>query len=289
LPAVTKRFVIALSATALLAAACGGASTNPAFPEGSFSVPSSSDLSIGEERLLVGVSLSDNTRLGSPDEEVTFTVSPDGAPDEGQTVDATFVWILEPVVGLYRANVNFDRPGIWQVVVTPEGADPLPPALFNVFEDSFAPKPGERAPLPETPTLADFTIEELTTDAEPDLGFYDTSIPDAVATGKPTVVVFSTPAYCLTSACGPLLNIVKEAAPSHPDVNFVHVEIFTGLTDPDFVPDGAHLAPAVGPAWYNLPSEPWVFVIDGDGAVSARFEGVMDSGELAAALAMISL
>lgn len=288
MPSVIKRIAVPLAAVALLAGACGG-STNPAFPDGSFSVPSSGDLSVGEERLLVGVALADNTRLGSPEDRVKFTVSPDGAPEEAQVVDASFVWILEPVVGLYRANVEFDRPGIWQVVVTPDGADPLEPSLFNVFEESFAPKPGEKAPLPDTPTLAEYSIEELTTDSEPDLSFYELSLTEAVATGRPTVLVFSTPAYCQTSACGPLLNIVKEAAPEHPDVNFVHVEVFTGLTDPDFVPDGAHLAPAVGPEWYNLPSEPWVFVIDGQGIISARFEGVMDAGELEAAIGKISL
>jgi len=291
-----KRLLTGLVAVALVAASCGGDPESSSevggsgdFPEGSFAVPSSGDLSVGEERLLVGVALADNTRLGSPDDEVTFTVSPDGAPDEAQVVEATYVWILEPVVGLYRANVSFDRPGIWQVVVTPAGSEPLEPALFNVFEEPFAPKPGEQAPLPDTPTLEDFAIEELTTDGDPDLSFYEMSLPDAVATGNPTVLVFSTPAYCQTSACGPLLDIVKDTAPQYPEVNFIHVEVFTGLTEPDFAPDGAHLAPAVGPDWYNLPSEPWVFVIDGDGLISDRFEGVMDSGELADALGKISL
>ncbi|NND01560.1 MAG: hypothetical protein HKN91_02130 [Acidimicrobiia bacterium] len=291
-----NRFVAVLLIWGIVFVACGGdpdtfteVGGGESFPEGSFAVPSSGDLSVGEERLLVGVSLADNTRLGSPGDDVTFTISPEGAPDEARVVPATYVWILEPVVGLYRANVEFDRPGIWQVVVTPAGADPLEPALFNVFEESFAPKPGEPAPLPDTPTLDDMPIEELTTDGDPDPSFYQTSLPDAVASGDPTVLVFSTPAYCQTSACGPLLDIVKDAAPGYPDVNFIHVEVFTGLTDPDFAPDGAHLAPAVGPDWYNLPSEPWVFVIDEDGLVSDRFEGVMDSGELADALGKISL
>ena len=48
--------------------------------------------------------------------------------------------------------------------------------------------------------------------------------------------------------------------------------------------DAEHLAPAVGPEWYNLPSEPWVFVIDENGTVTGRFEGVMDPAELDAML-----
>ncbi len=274
---------------ALAVAACGGEGATDAFPEGSFSVVASADLSVGADRLLVGVSLPDNTRLGSPEDAVSLSVAPDGDPDEAQVVAGTFIWILEPVVGLYRADVEFDRAGIWSVTVTPDGGSPLEPSLFNVFETSFAPRIGEVAPLPPTPTLADSTIEELTTDTDPDSRFYETSLGDAVASGSPTVLVFSTPAYCQTSACGPLLDLVKDAAPSYPEVNFVHVEVFTGLTDPDFVPDSAHLAPSVGPDWYNLPTEPWVFVIDSSGIISARFEGVMAATELEDALRKISL
>jgi hypothetical protein len=62
------------------------------------------------------------------------------------------------------------------------------------------------------------------------------------------------------------------------------VEIYAGFNKPDFVPDGDHLAPAVTIAGWNLPSEPWVFVIDEAGVISHRFEGVMDPAELVAAL-----
>jgi len=72
-------------------------------------------------------------------------------------------------------------------------------------------------------------------------------------------------------------------------VNFIHVEVYTGLTDPDFVPDEAHLAPAAGEEWYRLISEPWVFVIDQAGRIAARFEGVMDASELTEVLTKISL
>ena len=35
---------------------------------------------------------------------------------------------------------------------------------------------------------------------------------------------------------------------------------------------------------YNLPSEPWLFVIDSDGKISTRIEGAFSEGELNAAL-----
>lgn len=67
---------------------------------------------------------------------------------------------------------------------------------------------------------------------------------------------------------------------TYPEVNFIHVEVYTGLQDSDFAPDPAHLAPAVTAEYWNLPSEPWVLVVDRNGIVQTRFEGVLDPSEL---------
>lgn len=134
------------------------------------------------------------------------------------------------------------------------------------------------------PTLRDYPIDELTTDQNPDLRFYQTSLDEAVRAGNKTVLVFSTPAFCQTTACGPVLDNAKRVSEVFPNVDFIHVEVYTGLTDPDFVPDAAHLAPAVHAEAWNLQSEPWVFVIDEAGIVTARFEGVMSTDGLTAAL-----
>lgn len=273
---------------ALAVVSCGGdASPGDAaasFPDDAFAVRASTDIGVGVERLLIGIGDATGARLGSPEDPILIEVAPEADPDAIQRQEGIWTWIVPNATGLYRTTFDFDTPGLWVATVTPQGAEPLEPLIFNVAGDPFAPALGEPAPITPTPTLADHSIEELTTDPEPDPSFYELSLDEAVASGKPTVLVFSTPAYCRTSACGPLLEHVKDLAPDHPDVNFIHVEVFTGLTDPDFAPDAAHLAPAVGPDWYNLPSEPWVFVIDESGAIAARFEGVMDPAELDAIL-----
>ena len=280
----TPRSIGAVVALSILVAACGGSAEPSTFPDGAFAIRASSDIGLGNERLLLGVGDADGTRLGSPDDAVTITVHPEDDSAAAQTTEGSWTWIVDGAIGLYRATFDFDQPGIWEATVTPEAGPALEPVLFSVSEDPFAPGLGERAPTAPTPTLADLPIEELTTDPNPDPAFYETSLADALAAGDPTVLVFSTPAYCQTAACGPLLDHVKEIAPDHPGVAFIHVEVYTGLTDPDFAPDAEHLAPAVGPEWYNLPSEPWVFVIDENGVVTGRFEGVMDPAELDAIL-----
>jgi len=268
---------------ALLLAACSSSST---FEEGTFAVTANFDIGAGEApgRLLVGLLEQDGTRVGSPDQHVELEVMPVGFPEESQRVPGTFTWIVENATGLYRGDFQFDRPGTWAVTVYPESGSPLPPVPFGVLEETFTPNVGEAAIVAPTPTLDDGPLEELTTDSDPDPRFYEISLEDALQSGRKTVLVFSTPAYCQTAACGPLLNNTKTLAADHADVNFIHVEVYTGLTQPDFAPDPAHLAPALGPDYWNLQSEPWVFVIDEGGTVTARFEGVMDPDELAAHL-----
>ena len=54
--------------------------------------------------------------------------------------------------------------------------------------------------------------------------------------------------------------------------------MFTNINDPDNIA----LAPAVEE--WGLPTEPWVFVVDAEGIVIARFEGLVAEEELAALL-----
>jgi hypothetical protein len=58
-------------------------------------------------------------------------------------------------------------------------------------------------------------------------------------------------------------------------VQFVHVDIYASNR-------GATLSPTVE-AW-GLPSEPWLFTIDGSGIIKERLDGAMATNEVTAAL-----
>jgi hypothetical protein len=75
-----------------------------------------------------------------------------------------------------------------------------------------------------------------------------------------------------------LLAQTKELIPRAPDVDFLHIEVYEGFNDPGFVLGRESLAPAV--TSFGLPTEPWVFVMDEQGVVTARLEGVLVDGEL---------
>ena len=238
----------------------------------------SSDLAIGSERLLVAVSDTNGARLPSPEIPVTITVWLDGREADTQVLPADFIWAIPDVSGLYKVNPEFDVPGIWVVSLQPDGGSPLEEFPIQVQESPLTVAVGETAPLSDSATLADAPIEEISSATHPDPSMYEMSIADAVTSGRPSVIVFATPKFCQTAICGPTLDRVLEVKPSYPDVNFLHVEVFSNLDDPE------NLATVPAVTEWGLPTEPWVFVVDADGIVVARFEGVFDAAELAEAL-----
>jgi hypothetical protein len=261
----------------ILVAACGGGDSGP-FPEGARAYSASSDPAVGTERLLIGVSGESGDRLASPDIPVILQVYPEGEPDAAQRIPGSFAWLIPDVSGLYRAWVDLDRPGLWVVEVVPESGTTPGPALVMVSEEPATPGVGDPAPLAESVTLADAPLEEITTDPAPDPRFYQMSVAEAVSSERPSVIVFATPAFCSSGACGPTMEVVRAMAPRYPDVDWVHVEVYTNLDDPG----NLQVVPAV--EQWGLETEPWVFVVDASGVVAARFEGVVTEEEIAAAL-----
>ncbi|MDP8959953.1 MAG: hypothetical protein M3N51_12400 [Actinomycetota bacterium] len=242
-----------------------------------YPVVASSDLALGVQRVLVALYDGDTQPVASPDLPVTLEFH---SPGGGRPIstEAGFMWTIPELRGVYRAEVAFEETGEWAVVVHPEGLPVTDPAPFTVQPEAATPQVGDPAPRSETPTAAEGSLAEVSTDTAPDPRFYQLSIAEAVTSGRPTVVVFATPRFCTSQVCGPTLELIKEEAPKYPDANFVHVEVY----DLEAAPEQLEPVPAVGE--WGLPSEPWVFVVDRDGRVSARFEGALAPRELQEAL-----
>lgn len=273
-----------------MAAACGGdeeggavtSSTglSPAVAE-TVVVRASSDLAVGTERLLMALASSSGGRLGSPDTKVSMLVFPAEDPQAAQEVDAKWIWAIPEVSGLYRATVVFDRAGTWLAELSVDG-EVLVPVAMTVAANPLTPAVGTPAPASDTPTAADVAdLADITTDSNPDPDLYQLSVADAVGSGRPSVVVFATPKFCETAICGPTLETIKEMKVSFPGVNFVHVEVFDlGASGDAASIEDLVVHPAV--LEWGLPSEPWVFVVDSDGTVMGRFEGVVAPEEIEA-------
>lgn len=234
----------------------------------------------GPQRVLVALlgSGGANQFLGSAEEPVTVEFLP---PDQSEAsrVTGSFLSTSGVALGLYVTSFEFDQPGPWTVRLAGDEAASTAGSV-NVASNSSVPEVGDPAPASVTPTAANNDeLAAITTDTEPNPDFYSLSIHEAVANGRPTAIVFSTPAFCQTAICGPTVEMVKVVAVNHPEVDFVHVEPF----ELEQARAGS-LVPIKAMLDWQLATEPWIFVVDGDGLVSASFEGIIGQDELDTAL-----
>jgi hypothetical protein len=133
---------------------------------------------------------------------------------------------------------------------------------------------GDKAPAMHTDTLTDVggDASKLSTRVPPEKDLLQTDYADALGK-KPIVITFATPQLCQSRVCGPVVDVVEQVrSQTKGDVAFIHQEIYK---DNDA---NKGYRPQLKP--YRLASEPWTYVIDRSGRVSARFEGAVSVGEL---------
>jgi hypothetical protein len=190
--------------------------------------------------------------------------------------------------GINAVELTFAAPGIWYAVAeAPVGGQTLVgAAAYQIFpkEASRSPYPGQPAPPTATPTVADPKGIDPICTRQPACDMHDVSMAAALGSGKPVLLAIGTPAFCQSRVCGPnideLLAVKQEFGGR---AVFVHAEVFVDDT-PESI-NGFKVTPAMKE--YGLRSEPWLFLVDRDGAVAARFEGPVTAGTIKASLAKL--
>jgi hypothetical protein len=187
----------------------------------------------------------------------------------GDEADATHIFV---------ATLPLTRPGKYWLLAEPEGGAEKVQALGNVVvvAEDDAPDVGDAAIASDTPTLSSSggDISSLTTRTPPDESLLRHSVAESLEAKVPFVVTFATPKFCSSRTCGPVVDVVEEVSRRFEgeNVRFIHVEVFE---DND---------PAKGfNRWmreWNLPTEPWTFLVGADGKIAARFEGTVSVLEL---------
>jgi hypothetical protein len=188
--------------------------------------------------------------------------------------------------GVYAAEeVTFDRPGFYQVEVRAdlgEGDARSATAAFEVVDEPVYPAPGDRAPRTENLIIgSDAPPEAIDSRAGiegeiPDPELHRTTIADAIRRGRPALVVFATPVYCISQFCGPVTDMVAELAQDYGEVaDFIHVEIWRNYQERAINRAAAKWLLRKG----NV-TEPWVFLIGSDGRILARWDNVVTREEI---------
>lgn len=208
---------------------------------------------------------------------ITFTL----ASDSGET--------LAPITTQRRGD-DIDRayyplvttwpsPGTWSVTADlGDGRTLASSVVLNAR--SAVPQVGTLLPVAPTPTTAASLGATTICTRNPPCPLHEVSLDTAAAAGRPVAVLISTPAYCQVGICGPVLDLLIEAAAGHTDLEVIHVEVYTEGT-----------AGAAGPVsplvtdTFGLEYEPALFVADATGMITARLDNIYDGAELTEALA----
>jgi hypothetical protein len=175
----------------------------------------------------------------------------------------------DPFAAVYAAQVPFGKPGSYSVMaVTLVGGKPVAaPSQIKVITSAQdkVPEVGEAAPKVVTDTVASAggNVEAIDTRRPTSDMHADFS---KVVGSKPVALLFATPQLCQSRVCGPVVDVaLQERARYGDQVEFIHQEVYTD-NDPQ---KGLRRPLRV----FNLPTEPWLFVVDRDGKITARLEG----------------
>jgi hypothetical protein len=236
----------------------------------------------GDSRMAFGMIASDGTPVYGPT-AVYVAPTPD-AKAEGPFVAPADVLLTDkryrskqaatttdPFVAVYGADVKFAKKGKYAVLATtrkPDGSLTGATGEINVTTTSQdrIPGVGDKAPKVHTDTLES---------AKGDVSKIDTRVPPSDMHGvdfadvvgkKPVALLFSTPQLCQSRVCGPVTDMELQMKSKYGDkMDFIHQEVYVdndvnkGLRKPL--------------QEFNLRSEPWLFVVNAKGVITARLEG----------------
>ncbi|MEO8228589.1 MAG: hypothetical protein ABI628_02380 [Chloroflexota bacterium] len=208
--------------------------------------------------------------------------SPEGdgrSPSLTSPADGRGVYAVEPI--------TFPTAGYWQVVARGElgdGSQFNAEAAFKVLDAPLIIGVGTLAPHTHNAVIGDPGVSPQAIDSRttggvaiPDPELHARSIADAIEAGRPALVVFSTPVYCVSRFCGPVTDLVADLAAEYGDrADFIHVEIYR-----DFESGQVNQAAR---DWLLTADgdlrEPWTFLIGADGRIAASWDTVVTRGEI---------
>ncbi|MGQ0678231.1 MAG: TlpA family protein disulfide reductase [Actinomycetota bacterium] len=309
-----RRRLAPVLAFALLAPACAsGAGSSPqtirpTVMEELVAKVASYDLAVGPQRFMVGVLTQDQVQVGWGTVELAFAYL--GTADEQLSGDVVFEATasylpIPPELGrpaaqpkdgptlvtgaegrgVYAGQAEFDRAGFWGVVVKAEvDGRPLSAQVpFEVRGKHLYPWVGEDAPRTENLTIASTDAPRAAIDSragtsgqDPDPLLHSKTVAQSIVSGKPTLLVVSTPVYCVSRFCGPVTDVIQDLGNSYGEAaNFIHIEIWR-----DFQNQVINKGAAEWVLREKNVLEPWVFLIDKDGKIAARWDNVATRQEI---------
>jgi len=296
-PPLDRRAFLA-AALALGLAACGDDRSSPAqtvasstgsglalaaaFPQSGFLVPGVA------QRMPFLLAAADGAPLDTISGDVPIRIT----DESGRVLSETSVAGHADGVPRPYLPVSFTAPaaGTYQVQATYQGQTPSSSVQFGPPSSPTPGGPvtiqvGDAFPVVESPTVTDARGVDPLCTAKPACQLHARNLADVLRAGEPMLVLVATPLYCQSNICGPVLDLVVEAAAKLPDLAIIHCEVYA---DPLKVASVAEATLAAVPQALGLPLEPALFAVGADGRVRVRLDSIFDRAEISAAVAGIS-
>lgn len=278
--ALTRRELLVASGAGLVLAACGAgrdggedADASPTDELMLYTAFNPQQPAGKEVRLPLALALSDGTLdLGAPPRNIDVSLR---APDGGLSRIGVVPRHARGVPrGYYPVHATFATAGTWTFVVTADGQR-LTADIEAVSADQLpaVPGPGDLLPKIPTPTVTDpLGLVALCT-REQQCPFHETSLDQAFGRGGPIILLVSTPAYCQTAICGPVLELViaRQQVLADAGATVIHAEVYA---------DDQAKVPTDIVNTLGLTYEPALFVAAPDGTVNDRLDYTFDATEL---------
>ena len=279
-----RQFLVGAAATSLLAA-CGGDDDTATAPT------TGSDLSVvrffgpyfvagAANRVPFGIADIDGVLpAGSSPEQVAVSVT---SPEGATVLSETRAVIRDEGVPrpYYTFEFTPEEPGFYDFTVSTDDAELISQVQVVAADDPSVTAfvgPGDTMPAIMTPTVDDPRGVDPICTREPPCELHAVPLADVVGAG-PVVLIVSTPAYCKTTICGPVLDILLDRMSAFPDVAYVHAEVYAEPAENAQPPVPEDFAPTV--TELGLPFEPVLYTVGADGVVVDRLDYIFDGTEI---------
>jgi hypothetical protein len=241
----------------------------------------SSVFTVGDNRIAFGVIANDGVPVYG--QTAVYVAPTPSSPAEGPFIAPADVLLTEkryrskqaaltsdPFYAVYGAAVPFTKKGKYAVLSATKTGSTFTGATgtVNVLPKSAdaIPEVGSKAPKVHTDTLesAKGDVTKIDTRSPPsDMHKVDFA---AVVGKKPVALLFSTPQLCQSKVCGPVTDIALQMESKYGSkMDFIHQEVYV---DNDA---SKGLRPPL--LQFHLQTEPWLFVVNRQGIITARLEG----------------
>jgi hypothetical protein len=242
----------------------------------------SSVFTVGDNRMAFGVIAKDGVPVYG--QTAVYVAPTPSDPAEGPFVAPADVLLTQPryrskqaalttdpFFAVYGAAVPFTKSGKYSVLSATKASDGRlvgAPGNVDVLAKSADPIPqvGEQAPKVHTDTLesAKGDVKKIDT-RDPPSDMHAKDFADVVGK-QPVALLFSTPQLCQSRVCGPVTDIALQMESKYgKKMTFIHQEVYVD-NDPQ-----KGLRPPL--QQFHLQTEPWLFVVDKTGKITARLEG----------------